>query len=219
MKKIRIALAAVAMAGMLAACGSSADNGSDSGDDGVASLGSTTTSPDGDEQSTETSVDPEEAMLAYTECMRDEGIDMPDPVFVDEGDGKTGGAIAISSDDAEGGDGPSIDFDSDEFKAAEEKCKPLMDDAVGSMEVDPEQQAEMREQMLEFAQCMRDQGIDFPDPEFGDNGMVTMGVGPGEDGEQPTEAEQEKMQEASEACAHDGGPIMMGAAPAGGQDD
>jgi hypothetical protein len=215
MKKIRIALAAVTMAGLLAACGSSDDTGSD---DGVASLGSTTTSPDGDEQTTETSLDPQEAMLAYTECMRDEGIDMPDPVFIDEGDGKSGGAIAISR--AEGGedDGPLIDFDSEEFKAAEETCKPIMDEAVGSIEVDPEQQAEMREQMLEFAQCMRDQGIDFPDPEFGDNGRVTVGVGPGDDGDPPSEAEQQKMQEASEACAKDGGPIMMGAAPTGAED-
>ena len=215
MKKIRIAVAAVAMAGLLAACGSSDDNGSD---DGIASLGSTTTAPDGDEQTTETSVDPEEALLAYTECMRDEGIDMPDPVFVDDGDGKSGGAIAISRAEGDEKDGPLIDFDSEEFKAAEETCKPIMDEAVGSMEIDPERQAEMREDMLEFAQCMRDHGIDFPDPEFGDTGRVTGGVGPGDEGDPPTEAEQQQMQEASEECAKDGGPIMMGAAPAGAED-
>src|SRR5688500_4001454 len=100
MKKIRITLAAVAMAGVLAACGSSADNGSD-GDDGVASLGSTTTSPDGEEQTTETSVDPQEAMLAYTECMRDEGIDMPDPVMSEDG---SGGGMVITREASEGED-------------------------------------------------------------------------------------------------------------------
>lgn len=215
MKEIRIFVAALAMGGLLAACGSSADNGSDSGDDGVASLGSTTTSPDTDEQTTETSVDPEEAMLAYTECMREEGIDMPDPVFSADG-----GGISISRDDAEGDEGdegPAVDFDSEEFDAAEEKCSPLMDNAVGSVEVDPEQEAEMREQMLDYAQCMRDQGVDFPDPEFGDNGRVTMGGGL--DGEPPSEAEQKAMDEANEVCAKDGGPVAVGAAPAGGQDD
>ena len=30
----------------------------------------------------------------------------------------------------------------------------------------------MREQMLEFAECMRDHGIDMPDPVFGDDGRV-----------------------------------------------
>jgi hypothetical protein len=216
MKKIRTALAAVAMAGMLAACGSSDDSGS--GDDGVASLGSTTTSPDGDEQTTETSVDPQEAMLAYSQCMRDEGIDMPDPVFSEDG---TGGGMVISRE-ASGEDdkGPMFDIDSEEFQAAEEKCSPIMDEAIGSIEVDPEQQAEMREQMLEYAQCMRYQGIDFPDPEFGDNGRVTMGMG--QEGEPPTDAEMEAMDAANEVCAKDGGPIAMGAAPAGpagGQED
>jgi hypothetical protein len=213
MKKIRIALAAAAMAGMLAACGSSGD-GSD-GDDGVASLGSTTTSPNTDEQTTETSVDPEEAMLAYTECMRDEGIDMPDPVM-SEGDGG-GGMVIMGDASGEEGQAPAFDMDSEEFQAAEEKCSPIMEEAIGSIEIDPEQQAEMREQMLEYAQCMRDQGIDFPDPEFSDNGRVTMGMG--DEGEPPTDAEREAMDAANEACAKDGGPIAMGAAPAGGQDD
>jgi hypothetical protein len=211
MKKIRIAFAAMAMAGMLAACGSSADNGSD---DGVASLGSTTTSPDGDEQTTETSLDPQEAMLAYTECMRDEGIDMPDPQFSEDGSG--GGMVISREASGEEGQGPAFDMDSEEFQAAEEKCSPIMEAAIGSIEVDPEQQAEMREQMLEYAQCMRDQGIDFPDPEFGDNGRVTMGMGPG--GEAPTDAEMEAMDAANELCAKDGGPIAMGAAPAAAED-
>jgi hypothetical protein len=213
MKKIRIAFAAMAMAGMLAACGSS-DDGSGS-DDGVASLGSTTTSPDGQEQTTETSVDPQEAMLAYTECMRDEGIDMPDPVMSEDG---SGGGMVITRDasDEGGGQGPAFDPDSEEFQAAEEKCSPIMDEAIGSIEIDPEQQAEMREQMLEYAQCMRDQGIDFPDPEFSDNGRVTMGLG--QEGEPPTDAEMEAMDAANEVCAKDGGPMAMGAAPAAAED-
>jgi hypothetical protein len=215
MKKIRIAFAAMAMAGMLAACGSSADDGSD-GDDGVASLGSTTTSPDSEEQTPETSLDPQEAMLAYTECMRDEGIDMPDPQMSEDGTG--GGMVITREAGGENDQGPAFDPESEEFQAAEEKCSPIMDDAIGSIEVDPEQQAEMREQMLEYAQCMRDQGLDFPDPEFSDNGRVTMGGGPGEDGEAPTDAEMEAMDAANEVCAKDGGPIAM-ATPAGGQDD
>jgi hypothetical protein len=74
----------------------------------------------------------------------------------------------------------------------------------------------MREQMLEYAQCMRDHGVDFPDPEFGDNGRVTMGMG--KKGEAPTDAEREAMDAANEACAKDGGPIAIGAAPAGAED-
>ena len=57
-----------------------------------------------------------------------------------------------------------------------------MEDAVGEIEIDPEQQAEMQEEMLEFAECMREHGIDMPDPVFGDDGRVEVGIG-GPDGE------------------------------------
>lgn len=210
MKKIRFALAAVAMAGILAACGSSDDSGS--GDDGVASLGSTTTSPDSDEQTTETSVDPQEAMLAYAECMRDEGIDMPDPEVAVAGSG----GMVIQRSEGEGDQGQTFDPESEEFKAADEECSPIMDEAFGSMEVDPERQAEMRDEMLAYAQCMREQGIDFPDPEFDDDGRVTMGLG--EEDERPTEAEQQAMDAANEVCAQDGGAMAEVAPPADGQD-
>ena len=45
---------------------------------------------------------------------------------------------------------------------------------------DPERLAEMREQMLEFAQCMRDHGIDMPDPTFDENGRIKIDMAPGE---------------------------------------
>ena len=38
----------------------------------------------------------------------------------------------------------------------------------------------MREELLEFTECMRDHGIDMPDPVFGDDGRVTMEATPGE---------------------------------------
>ena len=34
-----------------------------------------------------------------------------------------------------------------------------------SQTVDPEQQAEQNEQLLAYAECMRREGIDFPDPD------------------------------------------------------
>ena len=45
---------------------------------------------------------------------------------------------------------------------------------MGDIELDPEQQAEMREQLLEFAECMRDHGIDMADPVFGEDGRVEI---------------------------------------------
>ena len=39
----------------------------------------------------------------------------------------------------------------------------------------------MQEQALAFAQCMREHGIDMPDPQFGNDGNgATVGIGDGE---------------------------------------
>ena len=140
-------------------------------------------------------------MLAYTQCMRDNGIDMPDPQF--SSDGKA--VIAVSS---KAGDetnaAPQISPDSQQFKDADAKCAPLMRDAVGTHTVDPAEQAEMRKQMLAYAQCMRDHGIDFPDPVFGDDGRVDVNVG----GDGKTAPDDAAMQAANEACATEGGPMV-----------
>jgi hypothetical protein len=227
-------LAPLAAAALLAACGG--DSGS--ADDGIASLGTTTTSPayatttapaaaadapdrassgsapsgergtTGDSIEAPLSTDPEEAALAYVECMRDHGIDMPDP--------EPGGGIVFSQteDDGEGGAGPG----DEEFQEAQEDCQPIMDAARSEVELDPEQEAEMREQMLEYAQCMRDHGIDMPDPVFGDNGTVQMQVGsPDEEGGPPPD--DEAFEEANEACGQEGTGIAIGAAPAPESDD
>ena len=45
-----------------------------------------------------------------------------------------------------------------------------------------------------------------------------MGVGPGSDGEAPSDGEQDAMEEANEACATEGGPVAVPAMPAGGED-
>jgi hypothetical protein len=60
----------------------------------------------------------QDAMLAFAKCMRDHGVDMPDPEF-----GTSGGpAIQI------GGDG--IAFDSPTFKAADEACRSIVKGAL-----------------------------------------------------------------------------------------
>jgi hypothetical protein len=101
--------------------------------------------------------DPEEAMLAYTECMRDHGIEMEDPGAAG---GEGGGGIVARAPEG----------DDEEFQAAQEECEPLLDAVVSDFEPDPEQEAELREQLLEYAQCMREHGIDMPDPTFDEDG-------------------------------------------------
>jgi len=192
-----------AVAGMLLATGlhiACGGGGDDAIGDDVASLG---TDESTTESTTETSVegsapseDPEEAMLAFTECMRDHGVDMPDPQTAGSG----GGRVITMDDNA---------MDQENFEEAQEACEPLMEAVVDDIERDPEREAEMREQMLEFSQCMRDHGIDMPDPTFSDSGGVEMQMG--SEGE---EIDEEAMEAASEACADDG-MFMAPPSPAG----
>jgi hypothetical protein len=182
---VRKGLLAVLVAASLAACG----GGGDGDDDGVASLGTDESAAEddgGDEGGDDgevTDAEREDAMLEFTECMREQGIDMPDP--------QTGG----------GGQGPVVmrreggsEADREEFEAAQEECGDIMEDAFGDRPArDPEEEAEMRDNALAYAECMRDHGIDFPDPEFSEGG-VGMRLGDGIDPDDPD------FIEAEEAC-------------------
>jgi hypothetical protein len=95
-------------------------------------------------------VEGEDALLAFAACMRENGIDMPDPQF-----GAAGGPFAAGL----GG----VDFTSSAFLDAVEACQSFLD--ALQPEVDAQQQAGQAEQQLAFAECMRGEGLDFPDPD------------------------------------------------------
>ena len=140
-------------------------------------------------------------MLAYTECMRDHGVDMPDPQT--DGEGRT--MVALDADPESG-----------EFQEAQTACEPLMDNAVSQMEIDPEREAEMKEQLLEYAACMRDHGIDMPDPTFGENGRVDIQAG-ADGGNGPADpVDDDDFEAANAECADDG---MVMAAPSAAPSD
>jgi hypothetical protein len=173
---------AIATALLLAACGGSQA----SDDDGVASLddGGGTAS---EAAASESPTDAEEALLEYVECLRGEGLDVPDPQVNADGQLQFGGPGGPG-----GGDGEAID--PEEFEAAQEVCGDPPAPAGGG-NVDPEQQAEFQDAALAFTQCMRDRGYDMPDPEFeGEGGVVFRGGGPGLDADDP------EQQAAAEEC-------------------
>ncbi len=140
--------------------------------------------------------DPEmqDAEVRYARCMREHGIDMPDP----GADGQT--RIEIDDPDA--------------WEEAEEECRPIIEEVVGTFEPpSEEEQAQMREQALEFSKCMREHGIDMPDPQFGENGEVTVNAG-GVEGDAPGPMDDD-FQAAAEECGGLGGGIFTSAEPAG----
>jgi hypothetical protein len=176
---IRTVAAGLLLLSALAACSANAG-----GPSGVATLESAAPNAESSAEPS-ASLDPEAARLAFAECMRDHGVEMPDP---ETASGPGGGAFAFGSEDG----------DPDEFQAAVEACDHFLDEAVGERrEIDPE----MQDRMLEFASCMREHGIPMPDPntdggitfQRNDNGTVTNG----DDQFDPSSPE---FQEAQEAC-------------------
>lgn len=200
-RRLSIVLALVALVAFIAACSGSGANPS-----GVASLASPATDPEGS-ATPRPSVDPEEAVLAYARCMRDHGIDMADPQV--NGDGGFG----ISINGRPG--------DEAKLQAAEEACRDLMPGPIGGGPLEIPQ--EQRDAMLEYARCMRENGVDMPDPQF-DGGKVTIrgNSGSGQASGPGPNPESEEFQAADEACSDilgdfgpDGGP-STNVVPGGG---
>lgn len=70
---------------------------------------------------------------------------------------------------------------------------------------------EFQDALVEFAECMREHGVDMPDPVFDENGRITQSLGGG----RPVDAEA--LQEAQAACGRDGMPgIAVGGAGTSG---
>lgn len=143
--------------------------------------------------------DPQEAMLAYVACMRDHGVEMPDPEFTADG----GVIMRVSGTADEDDGGPTVVGGPGDpaFVKAHEACGSLMEGTV--RDLDPEQVAQAQAEALAFAQCMRDHGVDMPDPQFSADGGMSIAIG-GPDG---ARIDPETMQEAQEAC---GGAFGIG---------
>ena len=75
-------------------------------------------------------------MLAFTECMRDHGVDMPDPQMANAGDGRRQGRRRVIAVEGDPND-PT-------FKKANEACEPLMAEVRSDLDDDPERLAEMK---------------------------------------------------------------------------
>src|SRR5262249_11284620 len=122
----------------------------------------------------------QDAALKYAKCMRDHGIDMPDPQFDD------GGGVKIQVNGGAGGGktgGPAKAPGGDKFEAADKACKHFIEDVAGKRaKPSPEDVARMQDQLLAMAKGMRDKGYDFPDPQATDDGKVRIGGGPGDGG-------------------------------------
>jgi hypothetical protein len=156
-------LAAALVVLLLAVAALASGCGSTSPDDGVAALedGAATTSEEDESTASNSNGDddPGEVALAWAKCMREQGIDVPDPE-VDEN-----GRVRVMIQGRRAAEG----VQDDTFEKAREECGSPFGDA-GPPQLSEEERAQMQETMLEFAACMREHGVDMPDPDFSGGG-------------------------------------------------
>ena len=162
----RSTLAALPLLCALAMTGCASD---DDGGGGVASAGGTSSAAPADEE-----VDRAEMGLKFAQCMRENGVPMDDP--------EPGKGIQLKV-------GPETSQET--VQAAMEACREYNPQENGAGKADPEREAAVRE----FAQCMRDNGVEaFPDPEPGSPGIkITGDVGQDPDFQTAQESCQDKL--------------------------
>ncbi|CAM3782225.1 hypothetical protein KIPE111705_24685 [Kibdelosporangium persicum] len=157
--------------------------GSDSAGDKVASLGD---GKGGDAQNSADSADgktDEDRMREFAKCMREQGIDMPDP-----GPGGTMTAQRVEGE-----------AEMEKMNKAGEVCNKLLPNGGKPKPLSPEELDKQRAQ----AKCMREHGINMPDPDPNNPGTaIDLGDG-----------DQEKLEKAFKEC---GGEGRVAAGVAGG---
>lgn len=166
--RTRIAVAALGTALLLGGCGAKADDASK-----VASI-STPPKSGGPTAADAGGKSDEDKMRDFAKCMREHGVDMPDPKPA--GDGK-GMAVTLGSKDG----------DTSKLDAAQQACKHLMPNGGEMKPLSAEELDKMRKE----AKCMREHGVDMPDPDPSGKGAMRIG-GPGDD--------PKKFEAAAKAC-------------------
>jgi hypothetical protein len=195
-RRITTALAALAVVRLLGACG----NGGGSADGGPASLDSDAAASDnsddggpggGEEPTAEERGD---AILDYAQCMRDNGVNLPDPEIGEDG------LVEIPDRMP---DLAATGASQETIAAAEAACQPILDavNALGE-QVDPQEAAEALDQMVAVTECMRAKGWDMGDPTVDDMGRV-QSPAPLDQGASQEQIDQ--MQSDIDACGDEAG--------------
>ena len=202
----RFALLAAAVFVITAAC--AGDNADDSGDN-VASLSGVgddeviAVPQPGEEVETPSQ---EEALFEFAACMRDNGLDIEDPTVDADGN------VAFQF---RGGASPQdAGFDREAARTARNACSDLLEGVTlgfGRGDI-----TEIQDTLFDYAACMRENGYDMSDPDFGNfgpgngGGQAEPGLVVGPFGE--IDPEDPVFAGADEVCSE----ILSGFGPGGG---
>jgi hypothetical protein len=192
-----LALPALLASLALAACG-----GSSSASTGVASIGGDTTAATSAAAPAASAADREATLMQASKCMRDNGIaDFPDPVVDSNGNARPGQGLR------------NLDRNDPTIKKAFAACQKYF--TAARPQFTPAQQQKLQDSLLKYAKCMRDNGFNMPDPQFG-----TGGGGPGGGVFRDINRNDPTFKKANTACQSILAGVFPGrgggAAPAGG---
>lgn len=181
-RKLAAGLLVPVVFALAAACGGGGGGG---GGNKVASAGTGGPSSSTDQpKGADLSAQDEDKMREFAKCVREHGVDMPDP---------KGGAMVVPKEAA---------VDEEVMKKAHEACKKHLPDGGEYKEPSQEDKDKMREQ----AKCMREHGIDMPDPDFSGTSRRGMQF-----------EDTEKFKQAMKDCGMgDGGIMAVPAVPGHG---
>ena len=188
------------------------------GNDGVASIdggGNKSSSNgsgngDGDKPS---QAEMQDAAFKFAKCMRDHGINMPDPKV------SADGGVGIQVEGPMPGSGGNASDQDKKMQAANKACQHFMDDVAPQKTMSPDEIAKMQDQQTKMAECMRGKGYDMPDPKVSGDGKVSIGSGApagGPGGPKPGQKGPDaKFEKDMDACAKKAG--MKGPGEGGGK--
>lgn len=158
----RLTIILISFALVVAACG-----GGDSADGGVASLDDSATGANTDNVEEVQIADTEAQLLAFSACMRDQGLDFADPTVDSDGN-----VQLTRPRQGNGGQGAN-----EGLPEGFESCGDLLEGLdLGFRNRDNTGQ---QDAFLEFAECMRSEGIQIQDPDFSAGGGPGGGRGGG----------------------------------------
>jgi hypothetical protein len=164
-------LAVVALAFGLSACGSSGS-------------GSASTAASTGTQATQAT-----ARLNLARCFRAHGINVPDP---SSGGGTAGGGSFQRA---------LRNYSQAQVNTARQACQQYFAQAFPRLNLSPQQRAQVQQQLVKFAQCMRSHGVNIPDPTAGGNGGPGGGGGFGFGGGfRSAQSNSPAFQAAAQAC-------------------
>jgi hypothetical protein len=124
-----------------------------------------------DSAATASTTSQDAARVKFAQCMRDNGVDLPD-------------------NPGQGGGGARPNIDRTKLQAAAKACQKYQQAAVG--DISDAQRQEFQDAFAKFAACMRQNGVDVPDPGSG-NGPPAGGGG-------QIDRSDPKVQAATKAC-------------------